>query len=57
MKEGFIISKVNNEKVATVDELKDALKRAGNSAVITGIYPDNPGQVYQYALNDLNGRE
>jgi len=57
MKEGFIITKVNNEKVATVDELKDALKRAGNSAVITGIYPDNPGQVYQYALNDLNGRE
>ena len=55
IKEGFIITKVNGNKVSTVDELKDALKNAGNSAVISGVYPNNPQQEYQYALNDLNG--
>ena len=56
MKEGFIITKVNNTGIASVEELKTALRRAGNSALITGIYPNNPGQTYQYALNDLDGR-
>jgi serine protease Do len=55
MQEGFIITKVNNTKVASVEELKSALRQAGNSALISGIYPNNPGQTYQYALNDLNG--
>ena len=55
IREGFIITKVNDTKVASVDELKEALKNAGNSAIISGVYPDNPGTVYQYALNDLNG--
>ena len=56
MKEGFIITKVNNTGIASVEELKTALRRAGNSALLTGIYPNNPGQTYQYALNDLDGR-
>lgn len=55
IKEGFVITKVNDTKVTTVEALKEALKQAGNSAVISGIYPDAPGVVYQYALNDLNG--
>ncbi len=54
IKEGFIITKVNGNKVSTIDELKDALKNAGNSAVISGVYPNNPQEEYQYALNDLN---
>lgn len=53
IKEGFIITKVNNQRIATVDDLKNALQNAGSSAVISGIYPANPQQVYQYALNDL----
>lgn len=53
IKEGFIITKVNNSKVSTVDELKEAIKNAGNSAVITGVYPGQPQTEYQYALNDL----
>ncbi len=57
IKEGFIITNVNNNKVTTVDELKAALKQAGNSAIISGVYPEAPGQVYQYALNDLNGAQ
>lgn len=53
IKEGFIITKVNNTKVNSVDELKEAIKNAGNSAVITGVYPGQPQTEYQYALNDL----
>lgn len=53
IKEGFIITKVNNTKVSTVEELKEALKNAGNSAVISGVYPNQPQTEYQYALNDL----
>jgi serine protease Do len=57
VKQGFIITKVNNAKVTTVDELKDAIKNAGNSAIISGIYPSQPQAEYRYALNDLNGAE
>lgn len=54
IREGFIITSVNDRKVSSVDELKAALKEAGNSAIISGIYPDKPQVEYQYALNDLN---
>lgn len=53
IKEGFIVTKINNQKVSTVDELQDALQKAGSSAIISGIYPGNPQREYQYALNDL----
>jgi serine protease Do len=54
---GFIITKVNNTKVSTVDELQTAIKNAGNSAIISGIYPNQPNAEYRYALNELNGVE
>jgi len=53
IKEGFIITKVNNDRVSTVDELKQAIRNAGNSAIISGVYPNQPQTEYQYALNDL----
>lgn len=53
IKEGFIIIKVNNQRVNNVDQLKQALSNAGSSAIISGIYPDQPQREYQYALNDL----
>ncbi len=53
IKEGFIITKVNITKVSTVEELKEAIKNAGNSALISGVYPNQPQTEYQYALNDL----
>ncbi len=53
IKEGFIITKVNDQKVSTVDALKQALQNAGSSAIISGVYPSNPQREYQYALNDL----
>jgi len=57
VKEGFIITQVNGKAVTTVDELESAIKNAGNSAVISGVYPDQPNTSYQYALNDLNSEE
>jgi serine protease Do len=53
IKEGFIITKVNNQRVNTVDQLKQAIENSGTSAVISGIYPEHPEREYQYALNDL----
>ncbi|MCW3093104.1 MAG: hypothetical protein JWP81_4173 [Ferruginibacter sp.] len=57
IKEGFIITKVNGNAVNSVEGLNDAIKNAGNSAVITGVYPEQPQTAYQYALNDLNSAE
>lgn len=54
IKEGFIVTKVNNRLVSSVDELKEAIVKAGNSAVLSGVYPNQPQLEYQYALNDLN---
>ena len=53
IREGFIITKVNNTGVSSVEELKMALQQAGSSAIISGIYPGQPQREYQYALNDL----
>jgi serine protease Do len=53
IKEGFVITKVNNQRVSTVDQLKQAIENSGSSAVISGIYPEHPDREYQYALNDL----
>jgi S1-C subfamily serine protease len=52
MKEGFIITKLNNKPVNNIDELKEALstaKGSGNGVMIEGRYPDYPGQ-YFYAF-------
>ncbi len=53
IREGFIITKVNGARIATVEDLKTALQKAGSSAIIGGIYPAQPQREYQYALNDL----
>jgi Do/DeqQ family serine protease len=57
IREGFVITKINNQRVSSVEELKAALKSAGNSAIITGVYPQQPQREYQYAVNDLNSIE
>lgn len=53
IREGFIITRVNGRRVASVDELNAALRNAGSSAIISGVYPAQPQREYQYALNDL----
>jgi len=57
IKEGFIITKVNNTRVTTIEALKQAIKEAGNTAIISGIYARQPQTEYQYALNDLNSAQ
>lgn len=54
IREGFIITRVNNQRVSSVEELKQALQNAGSSAIISGVYPQQPQREYQYALNDLS---
>jgi serine protease Do len=46
MKEGFIITGVNNKKVSTVEELKKDLESIKGGAMISGIYEDYPGEIY-----------
>ena len=54
---GVLITKVNNTKVNSIEALKQAIKSAGNTAVISGVYASQPQTEYQYALNDLNSFE
>jgi Do/DeqQ family serine protease len=53
IKKGFIITRINNQRISSVDELTQAFANAGSSAIISGVYPDQPKREYQYALNDL----
>ena len=49
IREGFIITKVNNHVIKSVDDLKAALDGAKGGVMIEGVYPDWPG-VYYYAF-------
>lgn len=46
MREGFIITSVNNKKVKSAKELKDELKNYKGGAMLSGVYEDFPGEVY-----------
>jgi Do/DeqQ family serine protease len=52
MRPGFIITKVGDEPVRTVDEFKDALSKQGSNFQIQGMYPDSK-DVYYYGINDF----
>lgn len=52
MRPGFIITKVGDQPVRTVDEFKDALSKQGSNFQIQGIYPDSK-EVYYYGINDF----
>jgi Do/DeqQ family serine protease len=50
IKEGFIITRVNDQPVKTVDDLKKAIeKRQGGGVMFEGVYENVPG-VYYYAF-------
>ena len=49
MREGFIITHLNNEKVKNTSDFYDKIKDAQGGVIIEGIYPDIPGQYY-YAI-------
>ena len=52
MHPGFIITKVGDQPVHTVDEFKDALSKQGSNFQMQGIYPDSK-EVYYYGINDF----
>ena len=52
IREGFIITKVNNQPVRNVDELKKVLNDLDGGIMLTGIYKDYPGEnYYAFGLN------
>ena len=52
MRAGFIITKVGDQPVKSVDEFKDALGKQGSNFQIQGIYPDSK-EAYYYGINDF----
>jgi serine protease Do len=52
MRPGFIITKVGDQPVRTVDEFRDALSKQGSNFQIQGMYPDSK-DVYYYGINDF----
>ncbi len=52
MHPGFIITKIGNTPVKSVDELKDALSNQPANFQVQGIYPGSD-EVYYYGINDF----
>lgn len=50
MRDGFIILRVNDKPVASVEELSDAIQRAGNNVKLDGFYPGFEG-LYTYNIS------
>lgn len=50
VREGFIVLKVNNQTVTTVEEMNRLLLNTKGGVMLEGIYPNNPEQVYYYAF-------
>ena len=46
MREGFIITKIDNEKINTIEDLTTLLESKKGGVLIEGIYPDMPGAHY-----------
>ncbi len=49
MREGFIITKVDGQKISSVDALSKALENKSGGVMLEGVYEDIPG-VYYYAF-------
>jgi serine protease Do len=52
MRQGFIITKVGNIPVKSVNELREALNQQPSNFQIEGIYPGS-NEVYYYGINDF----
>jgi len=52
MRPGFIITKVGDQPVRTIDEFRDALSKQGSNFQVQGMYPDSK-EVYYYGINDF----
>jgi hypothetical protein len=52
MRPGFVITKIGDTAVKTVEELKDAVSKQGSNFQIQGLYPGN-NEIYYYGINDF----
>lgn len=52
MRPGFVITKIGDIPVKSIEELKDAISKQGANFQIQGIYPGAQG-VYYYGINDF----
>jgi serine protease Do len=52
MRPGFIITKVGDQSVRSVDEFRNALSKQDRNFQIQGMYPDSK-EVYYYGINDF----
>lgn len=52
IREGFVITKIDRQRVDNADELIDILedKEEGDGVMIEGFYPQNPAKTYYYAF-------
>jgi len=46
IKEGFIITGINNEKVSSVKDLRQALKHQKGGVMLEGVYENYPGELF-----------
>lgn len=51
VKEGFVITKVNNQRVASVSDLKRIIKNTSGGVYIEGVYPEGVVAYYAFGLN------
>ena len=52
MRPGFVITQIGDKKIASLDDLKEALANQSTNFQIRGIYPGS-GEVYYYGINDF----
>ena len=50
IREGFIITSIDNKKVKSVSELNSLLKNKSGGTLIQGIYPGTPGKTFYYGI-------
>lgn len=51
LREGFIITKVDDKPISSADQLVDALQaKKGSGALLAGIYPNAPNSIYYYGI-------
>ena len=51
IREGFVITSIDDETIDTVDELKEALQSKRGGTLVEGFYPQSPYKIYNYYLN------
>jgi serine protease Do len=52
MRPGFVITKIGDKSIKSIEDLKDALGNQSANFQIAGIYPGN-SEVYYYGINDF----